>query len=190
MGDKPAAIALYHQALEVLERAEGEGLRVATVLINIGELYAFKDRKTARKFLERAKVIFERQVGFDHPDMALTYNNLALLCQREGDLAGARDHLENALKITENMLGPDDPRVGYVLANLARNLYMQRDQSWPKLSKRAIEIFVENQHPDVRWVQLGHWWQYVFWYVGPWLGPALLVFLLWLLWRLLAWLFI
>jgi len=73
----------------------------------------------ARPLLERALAIREKSLGPEHPDTASSLNNLALLLQAQGDLAGARPLYERALAICEKTLGPAHPDTVLVRNNLA-----------------------------------------------------------------------
>ena len=64
-------------------------------------------------------MVAEAKLGPDHPDVATSLNNLGLVPKEgQGDLAGARAHLERALKIREATLGPEHPDVAQSLNNL------------------------------------------------------------------------
>ena len=63
----------------------------------------------ARPLFERALAIREKALGPEHPLTATTLNNLAVLLQDQGDLAGARSLNERALAIREKALGPEHP---------------------------------------------------------------------------------
>ena len=67
---------------------------------------------------ERALAIDEAAYGPDHPDVASTRNNLGLVLQDLGDLAGARPLYERALAINEAAYGPDHPDVAIDRNNL------------------------------------------------------------------------
>ena len=54
-------------------------------------------------------------------------NNLAVLLQAQGDLAGARPLFERALAIHEKALGPEHPETAQSLNNLAGLLQAQGD---------------------------------------------------------------
>ena len=61
-------------------------------------------------------------LGPDHPDVATSLNNLALLYCYQDQYAQAEPLYQRALKINENTYGaehPDDPRIALSLANLA-----------------------------------------------------------------------
>ncbi len=59
-----------------------------------------------------------RQLAADHPDTALSLNNLGTLLQAMGELAGARPYYERALAILEAKLGPDHPHTKIARGNL------------------------------------------------------------------------
>jgi len=46
-------------------------------------------------------------LGAEHPNTASSLNNLGVLLQGQGDLAGARPYYERALAICEQVLGPE-----------------------------------------------------------------------------------
>jgi len=53
----------------------------------------------------------EKILGPDHPDTAMTLNNLAVLFQSRGDLEQASSLFRRALDILETTLDPDHPKV-------------------------------------------------------------------------------
>jgi Flp pilus assembly protein TadD len=62
--------------------------------------------------------IFERVLGSDHPNVATLVNNLGMVLQYLGDLAGARAAYERALRIFEEFLPPEHPSIRTVRGNL------------------------------------------------------------------------
>src|SRR5205823_5955177 len=71
---------------------------------------------------QRALAIQERTIG-DHPDAALTIEDIALIDQAKGRLAQARAGFERALAIDEKALGPDHPTVAQNLDDLGDVLH-------------------------------------------------------------------
>jgi tetratricopeptide (TPR) repeat protein len=67
------------------------------------------DVRSARPWYERALAIRERVLGPDHPETALSLNNLAVMLWDLGELAAARHLLKRAVAINEWLLGPDHP---------------------------------------------------------------------------------
>ena len=91
----------------------------------------------AKKALE----IAEKNVGPNHPDVATSLNNLALLYANQGEYTSAEPLYKRALTIREKALGPDHPSVAGSLNNLAL-LYRatKRDREAEILEQRAARI--------------------------------------------------
>jgi tetratricopeptide (TPR) repeat protein len=106
----------------------------------------------ARPLFERALAIREKALDPDHPYIAMSLNNLALLLEEQGDFAGARPLCERALAIREKALGPDHPDTGQSLNNLAGLLESQADFAAARsLYERALAIrekALGPSHPD------------------------------------------
>ncbi len=72
---------------------------------------------------------------------AALLNHVAGVLQGQGDLAGAKTSLEQALAIREQTLGRDHPRVGYTLNNLAATVAISGDYETAKVHfERALAI--------------------------------------------------
>jgi tetratricopeptide (TPR) repeat protein len=63
--------------------------------------------------------IREKQLGADHPDVATSLNNLAILYESQGRYTEAELLYRRSLAIREKQLGVDNPHVGTSLNNLA-----------------------------------------------------------------------
>ena len=63
--------------------------------------------------MERSLKIAEKVHGPDHRNVATLANNLGTILQAQGDLEGARRHIERALAIDEKAYGPDALRSRY-----------------------------------------------------------------------------
>ena len=92
-----------------------------TVYLNAAGLIS-KDMgryEEAMSFLEKALAMREESLGTDHPDVARSLNNLALLYVAQGAYAKAEPLFQRSLQILEKSLSPDHPEVGQSLRNLA-----------------------------------------------------------------------
>jgi hypothetical protein len=58
-------------------------------------------------------------LGPQHPDTALTFNNLDVLLRAQGERASARLYYEHALAILVSRLGPQHPYTQTIQRNLA-----------------------------------------------------------------------
>ncbi|MBF0286074.1 MAG: tetratricopeptide repeat protein [Magnetococcales bacterium] len=103
----------------------------------------------AKQSYRRALALDEKNLGPDHPKVAIDLNNLAALHQAEGDLKGARPLMERALEIDEKNLGPDHPTVAIRLSNLAQLHQDEGDLKGARpLMERALAIDEKNLGPD------------------------------------------
>lgn len=97
--------------------------------------------REAQQLAERALVLWEQALGPEHPEVAKSLNNLALLYSYRGDYREAERLHTRALAIREQALGPDHSDVGASLYNLA-NLYSDRGEyaAAESLYRRALAI--------------------------------------------------
>jgi tetratricopeptide (TPR) repeat protein/CHAT domain-containing protein len=93
--------------------------------------------------------IDETALGPDHPRVANSLNNLALLYQAQGNYGGAEPLFQRALRIDETALGPDHPDVAASLNNLAELYRLQGNHGAAEpLFQRALRIFETALGPD------------------------------------------
>jgi tetratricopeptide (TPR) repeat protein len=103
----------------------------------------------AAPLLRDALAIREKTLGPEHSYTATSLNNLALLVQRQGDLAGARPLFERALTIREKTLGPEHPDTANSLNNVATLLREQGDVAGARpLYERALAICEKKLGPE------------------------------------------
>jgi tetratricopeptide (TPR) repeat protein len=97
--------------------------------------------------------IVEKALGPEHPIMAPSLNNLALLYNRLGRYAEAEPLYERALAIGEKTLGPEHPNVAVYLNNLASlyNNLGKYAQAQPLLERSLAidEKALGPEHPGV-----------------------------------------
>ena len=101
LGDE--ALAVCERSLAIKSRLVGDqDPDYALSLHNLGTLYAYRgDYSRARTTLDLARVLRERTLGADHPEVASTLIPLSHVLREEGDAEGARDLLEHAVFILE-----------------------------------------------------------------------------------------
>jgi CHAT domain-containing protein/Tfp pilus assembly protein PilF len=102
---------------------------------------------------ERALEIYERVLGEDHPNVAISLNIIANLYQKTGKYAEAVTLYKRSLEIHERNLGQNHPDVARILHYLG-NLYLDigRYAEAEPLYRRALEInekALGKDHPDV-----------------------------------------
>ena len=99
--------------------AQGAGIEWDILNDEVKELYRTGQYVRAVVVGKKALKVAEEIVGPDHPSVARSLNNLALLYNTQGQYAAAEPLYKRALSINEKALGPDHPSVATSLNNLA-----------------------------------------------------------------------
>ncbi|CAL8303008.1 unnamed protein product [Boreogadus saida] len=105
--------------------------------------------KEAANLLNDALAIREKTLGRDHPAVAATLNNLAVLYGKRGKYKEAEPLCKRALEIREKVLGKEHPDVAKQLNNLA--LLCQNQGKYQEVEyyyMRALEIYQSKLGPD------------------------------------------
>jgi tetratricopeptide (TPR) repeat protein len=131
-------LSLPHAALAQVDEAAALNQQVL-------QLYSQGRYSEAIPLAQRALTIREKALGADHPDVAVSLNNLAV--------ADAKQSHKRALTIREKALGPNHPDVALSLNNLAGIDQAQgRYAEAEPLYKRSLAIrekALSPDHPDV-----------------------------------------
>ncbi len=86
--------------------AQEETELMADVLLRIGYGYYYMSNYAkALEYDGKALEIYKSKLGKDHPDMALTYNNIGEVYRAKGNYAKALEYHGKALEISESKLG-------------------------------------------------------------------------------------
>ncbi|WP_164928885.1 CHAT domain-containing tetratricopeptide repeat protein [Gloeobacter violaceus] len=109
--------------------------------------------KEAQPLAEQALATREKALGPEHPEVAKSLNNLALLYTERGEYAEAEPLFRRALAIREKAFGPEHPEMAKSLNNLAL-LYSERGEyaEAEPLFRRALAIREKAfgpEHPEV-----------------------------------------
>ena len=111
----------------------------------------------ARAAYGRALAIWTEVYGEDHPQAAAAHNNLGLVMQAEGDLAGARAAYERALAIDEPTYGSQHPKVARDVNNLGTVMKDLGDLAGARAAfERALairEAILGPDHPSTQLVR-------------------------------------
>ena len=108
-------------------------------LNNLAELY-YEPRPLRRRRAALQAVAGdpgEKALGPDHPDVAESLNNLAVLYDDQGRYADAEPLYKRSLAIREKALGPDHPDVAQSLNNLAGSIRSKAAMPTPSRSTSA-----------------------------------------------------
>ncbi len=141
----PRCERLVPHALAAWGWIESEALRVpeAVRLLTQAGYYLYLRARyaEAEPLFRRALAIREAALGPDHPDTALSLNNLAELLRAQGRSGEAEPLFRQALAIREAALGPDHPNTAQSLNNLAALLWAQgRYGEAESMYRRALTI--------------------------------------------------
>jgi tetratricopeptide (TPR) repeat protein len=137
---------LQRRAIAILEslQRENPGRSISDLASALGNFAAGlpKERAAeAESLYRRVLELNEKELGAEHPTVAVNLNNLAEILRVTGKREEAEPLLHRALAIEERVLGPDHPTVAIFLNNLAKVL---RDTNRPSeaesLINRALAI--------------------------------------------------
>jgi len=103
----------------------------------------------AEPLLKRALEILEKTVGSEHPNTAVSLNNLGELYKSQGQYREAEPLLRRALEISQKALGPHHPETAKILNNLA-GIYRRQGlcKEAESASSRALGILEKVLGPD------------------------------------------
>ena len=118
-----AAVRANRQALALLDTSFSApellvtGLTgLAVNLIELGPLHAEEAETTARRALEIARAHY----GESHMESLLSHFNVSVVLARSGRMHEALEAALDLLPIAEASLGPDHPRVAYIVGGIAK----------------------------------------------------------------------
>jgi len=138
------------KSLEIREKILGSHhLEVAMSLCGLGELLIEKEPQTAKPLIQRALNIRIEHFGDEHPLVGRCLQDLAVICDNEGNSDEAVRLCSRAVEVREKTLGPGHPHLAASLETLGtiyklRGELVKAEQS----IKRALQIF-RNVHGDI-----------------------------------------
>ena len=116
--DYPGAAKHFGAAAETVPT--GKELVRAGYLVREGAALDYAGKYwEAEKSVEAALTIREKALGRDHPDVAGSLNNLAVLYYHQGAYQKAAEAFERIITIFEKALGPDHPNLAVAMGNYA-----------------------------------------------------------------------
>jgi CHAT domain-containing protein/Tfp pilus assembly protein PilF len=143
------AVSLNNVANSLFEQSKQDELSAAPARRLRGASEAMQRQTSETENLyRRALAIQERQLGPNHPSVAATLNNLAVLLAGRGRYADAEPMHKRALAIAEKSLGPNHLDTAAMLTALAITYDRQsRNGDAEALYARAVEIAREARVP-------------------------------------------
>jgi Protein of unknown function (DUF2914)/Tetratricopeptide repeat len=88
-----------------------EAFTVQQILDSAARAASSEDYASAESLLREAVRLQESSLGSQHPDLASTFNNLAVVCEKANNLAAAGEFYERAFSIASASLDPEHPLV-------------------------------------------------------------------------------
>jgi CHAT domain-containing protein/Tfp pilus assembly protein PilF len=151
----------YAQAEEQMQRAlvlrqnilSTDHELIAASYNDLGLVFSQRDGDKALDFYEKALVIYLRLHGKEHPKIAFTNTNTAIV-YRDLELYGdAINNFESALKIWEKIYPKPDPKKAFVLFNLGSTYLKMKDlKAAREYFQRALTMYRSSygtKHPDI-----------------------------------------
>jgi tetratricopeptide (TPR) repeat protein len=139
-------------ALSVTRFYQCDDEEAAGLINNIARIYRNQgDYSKALERNQRALAIFEKTLGYEHPDTAALYNNTAVVYTKQGHYQKAQECYQKAMAIYEKVLGYEHPYTATTYNNIALT-YDQADYTitleWLQKSLDIREKVLGSEHPD------------------------------------------
>jgi tetratricopeptide (TPR) repeat protein len=111
----------YKNALAIRLKIQGSSHpRVAEDLNSLGSIAYFQNDPSAEGYYQRAYNSYHAVLGDNHPEVATTMNNLALLKLERRDFANAEPLLKHAVEVIETQRNDDFDDLAFEYENLGR----------------------------------------------------------------------
>ena len=148
-GATEEAIPLAKRALAISEKRFGVDVRTSAAWGTLGILYQSLDRpEEARDCHQKSLEINKEALPSGHPDLAASYENLAVMETVLGDFTSAARNYSRSLAIYEEAYGQSHPRVAANLRNLTgmHVLDGNREEALRLERRTATSILDESQN--------------------------------------------
>ena len=153
-GEIEKTIALYEEALKIIEDYASDTVGYYRIAHEIGMLYDTRGETVkACKFYEEALRLSSGGHNVDPCEVATIHNNVAMSYKSLGKIELAESHYHKALEIYERVHGLDHPEVAAMLNNLGALYIAQKDYDMAEVMHlRALGLRQKaygGNHPDV-----------------------------------------
>ncbi|WP_334179723.1 tetratricopeptide repeat protein [Pseudoxanthomonas sp.] len=121
-GDYDSAVRDVEHAVSILRRLDNKQLLPST-LFNYGMvLHSAHREDEALAILEETRQMRVEQIGASHPLIGETDRMIGEVLAAKGDLRGATERFDRAVRLTRVGFGPDHPRTWFAELSMARHL--------------------------------------------------------------------
>jgi tetratricopeptide (TPR) repeat protein len=148
----------FDRGTRLLELAsEGSGSSALSAAEQLAEIHREGigtgiDYAKALEWMRQDVVLSEQIHGKEHPDTAMTYNNIAGVYDKQGDYPRALEWNYKALEIQEKVLGKEHPDTATIYNNIAGVYDNQGDYpqalEWLHKALAIYEKVLGKEHPD------------------------------------------
>jgi serine/threonine protein kinase/tetratricopeptide (TPR) repeat protein len=134
----------------VIQRLGGHDILHAWLLNDLGVVLRLEGRRAeATQSLVQALALKEKALGADHPDVAISEENLAISLQESGRLDEALTHMERAIAVLTRGLGAGHPELAVALYNKGELLnLLSRPRDARQSFERARAIWERELGPN------------------------------------------
>jgi len=150
LGDYERELELRQRSLTILEEnLPPQSTRIADALFNLGTVYGNLNRLDDHEaMVQRALEIWTACQLPQYKYLSHCHSALASIAYKRGDLAGAREQTEEALRLVREVTGEDSPQVAEVLDQLGEMLGEEgRFDRARELMEQAIDIVARRIGP-------------------------------------------
>ncbi|MCH8150401.1 MAG: tetratricopeptide repeat protein [Planctomycetes bacterium] len=149
------AIALYREALDLLQKLFGEDAHplIGTVMRGLAiSLESMEDFDAAEQMYRKSIAVSRTLLGEDHPDVAEGMSNLGtMLREAKRNLPEAEQLLTDALAMRRKLFGPDHPNVAVTQNDLARLKHVKGENKAAEDMHREAIAILGKTFPDDHW---------------------------------------
>lgn len=149
------AIALYREALDLLQKLFGEDAHplIGTMMRGMAiSLESMEDFDAAEKMYRKSIAVSRKLLGEDHPDVAEGMSNLGtMLRTAKRNLPEAQQLLTDALAMRRKSIGADHPSVAVTLNDLARLKHVKGENKAAEEMHREAIAILGKTFPDDHW---------------------------------------
>ena len=149
-GELSSAAPLFRQALAIFRKSGEDDAKAASVIRNLALVTEdLGDRPGAISLFREGLAIERKVLDKNHPQIAISLNNLSHPLREEGKYEEAASLLREALEIGRSVLGDEHPYTALYMLNLARVELLQGQASTAEpLARHGLEIRRRTFHED------------------------------------------
>ena len=149
----PQILKIAQHAEAILKNDDEAKEKTAWLYHEVGRGFDYSgEYDKALVWFEKARDIYEKALGKEHPDTAATYNNIAVVYDNQGDYNAALEWYMKGLAICEKALGKEHPSTAATYNNIAGVHNSQGDYGaaleWYMKALAIDEKVLGKEHPD------------------------------------------